>query len=841
MNLERAFSASILTLALWGITALLLTGEFHFALILVCYALVMLAFFSHSRGLRIRPLYINLLTITVFILMGVLAVNRSLLDASIYFFIFLEVMKLLSNRNSRDTLWIYVIVFFQIIGAAVLTTSLSFAIVFVVYIFLQVVSSMLFTMRKGMEATARLSRRIVAHTVDTMDFGLRPAATNPPYESDKRRRVFSRDFVAGSVFTCFFVLVVTLGFFMLVPRLSTNQLFQNLQARDADKPLSAFDENIEFGAFDKISLDASVAMYVRPVDLKDRPNYVRLRGVSLDTFDGKKWRRTTAAGDHMPFEPFARNSFYPFREYMMIQPPGVTNFLFGDSFPVSLKFNFEYPVLFDAQSNSAWLPTVLSKDLHYTVKCRIENLSQRRDPSKLPNSEIAASQMGRGPRPVSPLEESLQQVSTFLGPGRRRETSQTETASANDSVTSTQSWGRELMAGQTESDYVPRGQGRPRGEGFGDNFPRRGRGEGGFSPEDRGRMRFFNEFASRLRLGNEYNQRLLAIPASLNRDRLTELAKEWTKGTTTTFEKAMAIENHFQTAFKYSLQRKAAGNYIEDFLFRAQEGHCEYFATSMAMLMRALGVPARVVNGYYSVEWNDIAKAFTVRQSDAHSWVEVYFENYGWMTFDPTPPSGIGRATQESAFMVAISRVVDAIKVRWYRYVIDYGIQDQVSYIGSIFRFHTKFVEQLGNFFKSSSGETSVDDMYNGSAYFQGALALVVIVAGLAVGIVVLKRRAGRGGVGTDARKRNSVVPYYMEILTLLKRLGHLRHAAQTPREFARSLGRDHALSPFLDITEWYYAERFHGEKLGVEQSEAVRRFVEALRKQRRETGHKAR
>src|SRR5213079_3163916 len=80
---------------------------------------------------------------------------------------------------------------------------------------------------------------------------------------------------------------------------------------------------------------------------------------------------------------------------------------------------------------------------------------------------------------------------------------------------------------------------------------------------------------------------------------------------------------------------------LADFLFNVKVGHCEYFATAMAVMLRTRGIGSRVVNGFLPGEYNQAAGAFTVRQSDAHSWVEVYFPQAdSWITFDPTPPAG---------------------------------------------------------------------------------------------------------------------------------------------------------------------------------------------------------
>src|SRR5258705_2320352 len=80
---------------------------------------------------------------------------------------------------------------------------------------------------------------------------------------------------------------------------------------------------------------------------------------------------------------------------------------------------------------------------------------------------------------------------------------------------------------------------------------------------------------------------------------------------------------------------------LADFLFHVKAGHCEYFSTAMTVMLRTRGIAARVVNGFLPGEYNEASGAYTVRQSDAHSWVEVYFpRTNSWLTFVPTLPAG---------------------------------------------------------------------------------------------------------------------------------------------------------------------------------------------------------
>ena len=139
---------------------------------------------------------------------------------------------------------------------------------------------------------------------------------------------------------------------------------------------------------------------------------------------------------------------------------------------------------------------------------------------------------------------------------------------------------------------------------------------------------------------------LLALAAP--RSARAAAGEKITSAATNDFDKAAAVENYLRTRFGYTLElpQTAVKDPIANFLFERKQGHCEYFASSMAVMLRSLGIPARVVNGFRSDEFNDLTGNYVVRAKNAHSWVEAYFPNYGWQTFDPTPAgySGTPRA-----------------------------------------------------------------------------------------------------------------------------------------------------------------------------------------------------
>lgn len=129
--------------------------------------------------------------------------------------------------------------------------------------------------------------------------------------------------------------------------------------------------------------------------------------------------------------------------------------------------------------------------------------------------------------------------------------------------------------------------------------------------------------------------------------------------------------------YRYTLDNPSgrAANPLEDFLDRTQAGHCEYFASSMALMLRARGVPARVVNGYRLGPWIPEGGYFRVSQDQAHSWVE-YWDEGRWRRADPTPVAPAGSGSSYAGLGI-LSRWLDALSYRWERYVVRFSDQDQ--------------------------------------------------------------------------------------------------------------------------------------------------------------------
>ncbi|WP_306599662.1 DUF3488 and transglutaminase-like domain-containing protein [Geothrix sp. 21YS21S-2] len=133
--------------------------------------------------------------------------------------------------------------------------------------------------------------------------------------------------------------------------------------------------------------------------------------------------------------------------------------------------------------------------------------------------------------------------------------------------------------------------------------------------------------------------------------------------------------------FRYTLDNPSGGaaNPLADFLERTRAGHCEYFASALAVMLRRRGVPARVVNGYRLGTWIGGGGYYLVTRNEAHSWVEYYDPDLrAWRTEDPTPaapPSALG----SGSFMSAMARLADSARFAWDRNVVRFSDEDQVA------------------------------------------------------------------------------------------------------------------------------------------------------------------
>lgn len=163
-------------------------------------------------------------------------------------------------------------------------------------------------------------------------------------------------------------------------------------------------------------------------------------------------------------------------------------------------------------------------------------------------------------------------------------------------------------------------------------------------------------------------------------ERIAALAKDVTKDARSHYQKAVAIEQYLTKHFRYTLDVPTTDHTrpIEEFLFARRTGYCEHYATAMVVLLRSIGIPARLVTGFLATEWNEYGNYYLVRQQDAHAWVEVHLPRSGWIMMDPTP--ALSEATPAPGWHT-LGRMLDSVRLRWNRFFVQYSVADQLAVV----------------------------------------------------------------------------------------------------------------------------------------------------------------
>jgi transglutaminase-like putative cysteine protease len=213
--------------------------------------------------------------------------------------------------------------------------------------------------------------------------------------------------------------------------------------------------------------------------------------------------------------------------------------------------------------------------------------------------------------------------------------------------------------------------------------------------------------------------------------KIRELALEWTKGARTPREKAEALLARFGRGFTYRLRAPSAPagvNPLEHFLFATRRGNCEYFAGAMALMLRTVGVPSRVVEGFLGAEKARGPKEFTVRFSNAHAWVEAVLDGSDWTPLDPTPPAATPTSHTLWRFLTDL---YDRTEYQWVRTVVNFDRSDQLMLRQTLSRLFTTGVSlPLGILSKSRP-------------YLLASLAVALFVA---IALVLARRHRLKNG-----------------------------------------------------------------------------------------------
>lgn len=297
-------------------------------------------------------------------------------------------------------------------------------------------------------------------------------------------------------------------------------------------------------------------------------------------------------------------------------------------------------------------------------------------------------------------------------------------------------------------------------------------------------------------------QRALALPTGFN-PRALQLAADWRRQAFSDEQLINTALDYFsRNGFEYTLEPPPLGrDTVDEFLFTTRQGFCEYYASSFVFLMRAAGIPARVVTGYQGGEYNDLGGYYILRQSDAHAWTEVWLKERGWVRYDPTAAiapgriqNGLSNALADNAALPFLTRTrwplllslranMDALTNQWNQWVLGYDNERQFALLTRL-GIHDITWQKLALYLLA------------------GASLLLAVFA-----LFFLRR--------LQPPLPDPVQTLYLRFCKRLARVGITRAAHEGPLDFAAraaALRPQHAAA-INDITTRYLALRYRGQQ----------------------------
>ena len=696
MRFDNYFRASSYATIAAAMLALALAGGMHAGLALAFAAIMVLAWNLEGTKWQLSErtgLVIVLLSVPLFIIdwqyqkVSGEPAGRFGVNALAHLILFLAAVKLLQVKKDRDWVFLYLISFFEVLLAAGLSFSPVFLASLTLYLLCGLSTIIALEIQKGKRSVPPSETRLLV-APDSRIF------KNSSHLRKRNVEASRLPLVAGFLLVLIFVLALPL--FLVAPRSGASVL---TRGGGGLSNFIGFSENVTLGEIGTLKGDNSLVMHVR-IEGPTPQREIRWRGVALDEFTGRAWRKSSVA----------RRTEQRTSERGLFQL-GTTESLNRLTTQTVFLEAIESPVLFAASR-----PVAIQGDFAY-VRVDAEDSVQSRRAGFGRTMYKALSDM------TDPDPEVLR----------------------NDRL-----------------QYPP---------GF---------------------------------------ERYLQLPASLD-NRIPARANEMIAKThaRNRYDAAKAIETQLREDFGYSLQMRAGGpDPLADFLFNVKSGHCEYFSTAMAVMLRTRGIAARVVNGFLPGEYNEAAGAYAVRQSDAHSWVEVYFpESRSWVTFDPTPAAG--RAEPVSTGVAAtFGKYAAALELLWFQYVIGYDKQEQRS-LATHLQNRLLYYRVYVAIAVATILEAALDNIQT-VAFIAASLTFLILLTLLLKRVRRMGWRRGLRSWRDGQEQENSRVDFYARLIALLEKRGVKRELDQTPLEFAMAVSVPDALR----ITQAYNRVRFGAENL---------------------------
>ncbi len=300
----------------------------------------------------------------------------------------------------------------------------------------------------------------------------------------------------------------------------------------------------------------------------------------------------------------------------------------------------------------------------------------------------------------------------------------------------------------------------------------------------------FNRYQLGVKLGER--ERLLSLQINEGENPKTlQLAKSW-QHLNAVDKINTALQRYRQQAFIYTLKPPVLGdNPIDEFLFKSKRGFCEHYATSFVYLMRAAGLPARIVTGYQGGEYNPNGNYYIVRQSDAHAWAEVWLADKGWVRIDPTAAvsperieQSIANALDDTDELPMMARADypwlkkaylnwDGVNNDWNQWVLGYDDKKQLDFL------------------KKLSGKN-----FNLQDMLIWMIGIIAVIMGLTAYYLLKQQKA----------RQNATQKVYAKYLKQLKRAGLTPNSGETALDFATRAAKmlPSQQTQMLDIAQRY-------------------------------------
>ena len=306
-------------------------------------------------------------------------------------------------------------------------------------------------------------------------------------------------------------------------------------------------------------------------------------------------------------------------------------------------------------------------------------------------------------------------------------------------------------------------------------------------------------------------RRVLEVPRSVD-PRIFELAQRAAGTENNPGLQARRLVDYLQRNYGYTLELPENGRAdpIGHFLFERKQGHCEYFASSLALMLRSIGIPSRVVTGFQGGTLNPINGWYTVRASDAHSWVEAFIPGNGWTAFDATPATA---RLQSVSVFARVTNLIEAADLFWQDWVLQYDLERQFKLANQIeqTRFGTRTRSAMG-FFESIQETAAAAALWLKANFVILAGLGVIGMLGWVVGPRVGRRwreRRQRSRLTGGRADANDATVLYRQLLETLEQNQIRKPSWFTPMEFAEKLPASELSERVAEFTRAYNRLRY--------------------------------